>query len=311
MVCYFIAAVSAIRLLAACLLLATCAVGHAAPKLAPINQRTKPDTLELHNGSSLRGLILKNTANSVIFQSDNRVIEIPKSEIRRIRDEIDAEVYFPDITGLGMLPSWQAMVFDLRNTDEIESLQQIPATRLEEGILRHIPYLSFRINTQSEFNIYGDPNNPVAIEFGMYGRQRRGTKYHRMAREFLAGHLNKREEIAALYALSFKGDSKKVGNLVFTIVPPKDADSDGGWWLCVYNAKRIEAARVPEKQYAAVTRPFKEVNHRDGRLRKENQKSGQNWLAALMTSPTGATPKIRGFYRDKQGIFRLLTFDGS
>jgi len=293
------------------LLLATCLTSHAAPKSVPINQSTKPDTLELDNGGSLRGLILKNTADSVLFQSDNRVIEVPKSEIRRIRDEIDGEVYFPDITALGMLPSWQAMVFDLRNTDEIDSMQQIPATRVKEGILRRIPYLSFRINTQSEFNIYGDPNDPVAIEFGMYGRQRRSTKYHRMTREFLAGHLNKREEIAALYALSFKGDSKQVGNLVFTIVPPKYADSDGGWWLCVYNAKRIEAARVSEKQYDAVTRPFEEVNHRDGRLRKENQKSSQSWLAALMTSPTGATPKVRGFYRDKQGIFRLLTFDGS
>ena len=302
---------SATRLLAACLLLATCLTSHAAPKSVPINQSTKPDTLELDNGGSLRGLILKNTADSVLFQSDNRVIEVPKSEIRRIRDEIDGEVYFPDITALGMLPSWQAMVFDLRNTDEIDSMQQIPATRVKEGILRRIPYLSFRINTQSEFNIYGDPNDPVAIEFGMYGRQRRSAKYHRMTREFLAGHLNKREEIAALYALSFKGDSKQVGNLVFTIVPPKYADSDGGWWLCVYNAKRIEAARVSEKQYDAVTRPFEEVNHRDGRLRKENQKSSQSWLAALMTSPTGATPKVRGFYRDKQGIFRLLTFDGS
>ncbi len=302
---------SATRLLAVLFLLAAAFDSRAEPKPVPINQRTTPDTLELEDGTSLQGLILKNTADSVLFQSDNREILMPKSEIRRIRDEIDGELYFPDITAPGMLPSWHAMVFDLRNSDEIGSMQQIPATRVTEGLLRRIPYLSFRINTQSEFNIYGDPNNPVALEFGMYGKHKSSAKYHQIVREFLAGHLNKREEIAALYALSFKGDKKQVGHLVFTITPPKYADSNGGWWLCVYNAKRIEGARIGEKQYAAVTWPFEEVSHRDGRLRKENLKSSESWLAALMTSPTGTKPKIRGFYRDKQGIFRLLTFDGS
>jgi len=55
------------------------------------NGRLAPDTLILNDGSELHGLILKNDAKGVILQQRMGEVTIPKSRIRRIMDEGDAE----------------------------------------------------------------------------------------------------------------------------------------------------------------------------------------------------------------------------
>jgi hypothetical protein len=280
----------------------------APPRPSPLDQQTMPDRLEMNDGRTLQGLILKNTAKSVLFQTGKEELLVPKDEIRRIHDEIDGEIVFADIAGKGRLPSWRAMVTDLRNHDSIRSLQQIPATTIESGLFKNIPYLSFRVNEQSEFNVYGDPHNPVAIEFGMYGRQRKDTRQRQIVREFLAGHLHTREEIATLYDLQLTGDDRRAGHLAFKVTPPDRADAYGGWWISVYDPKRMDKARVSDAQYTAVTLPFDQVNNRDGSLRASTLEAQENWLESTMRNLTGRVPQIRGFYRDKDGVFRLVTF---
>ena len=295
-----------------CLLVAAViAVAHEpllAQRYKPLGGQTMPDSVELADGTKLKGLIVRNTADSVLFQTDKSEMDIPKSQIRRIHDEMEAEVVFPQLMAPGHLPSWRAMVFDLRNHDAIHKMQQIPSATIKEGYLRNIPYLSFRVNEQSAFNIYGDPNDPVAIEFGMYGKQRKLGKYHRIVREFLAGHLQTREQISALYSLSFAGDDKRAGALALRITPPQKAGAHGGWWICLYNPSRLDSARVSDEKYARVTLPFDQISLRDGRIREENLRKNENWLAAMVNQMTGTIPKIRGFYRDEDGAFRLIGF---
>ncbi len=281
----------------------------ASPRYSPLDQQTMPDRLEMNDGRTLQGLILKNTAKSVLFQTGQEELLVPKDQIRRIHDEIDGDIVYEDIAGKGRLPSWRAMVADLRNHDSIRSIQQIPATTIESGLFKNIPYLSFRVNEQSEFNVYGDPHNPVAIEFGMYGRQRKDPRHRQIVREFLAGHLHTREEIATLYDLQLTGDDRRAGHLAFKVTPPDRADAYGGWWISVYDPKRMDKARVSDAQYAAVTLPFDQVNNRDGSLRASTLEAQENWLESTMRNLTGRVPQIRGFYRDKDGVFRLISFD--
>src|SRR5207249_3122550 len=51
----------------------------------------------------------------------------------------------------------------------IVALEQIPATVIDKGILKNVPYLSHR-SGDYEFNVYGDPEAPSGIEIGIYNQ---------------------------------------------------------------------------------------------------------------------------------------------
>lgn len=285
--------------------MAACA-GLLAVPLHAANRPGIPDQLEMKDGRNLRGMILKNGADSLIFKTPDGEVEIPKSSIRRIREEADQDVYLAQVTGRGKLPSWQAIVHDFRDHDAVWRVELIPAVRIDSGDMKNIPYTSFLVNRQGRLNIYGNPEDPVAVQFGIYGKRGRSKKYHQIVREFLAGHLYTRKEIAALYSLSLAGDTHRVGTLAFKIAPPSDPTSHGGWWITVYDPSRLNAARVNDSEYVKVTRPFSEINNADGTLRDLSSALFDNWLVSAVMRLPSQIPKIRGFYRDEKGIFHVM-----
>ena len=44
------------------------------------------------------------------------------------------------------------------------------------------------------------------------------------------------------------------------------------------------------------------------RAHEENLRKNEGWLATMVDQLTGSVPKIRGFYRDEDGVFRLIGF---
>lgn len=267
-----------------------------------------PDRIELLNGQSIKGLIVKNTNKFVVIQTKQEELTISNDRIRRIIDLPDDGVYFNRISRPGELPQWRAIVQDLRLDDSVRSFQQIPATAVDIGNLRNVPYLSFRINGGSEMNIYGDPDNPAAIEFGIYGNKRQTVKRQAMIREFIAGHLNSRGEIHSLYSLDLaKGGTVRCGKLEFEATPPEAKDAYGGRWIVISNPERLEKARVDDATYARLTRPFDKVNTKGGRLRKQVSGEDGGWLDGVLKLFETKQPDLRGFHRDKDGIFRVGT----
>lgn len=264
----------------------------------------RPDEIMLTDGSTVRGLILRNSAMSVLLDTDRGEIEIPKAKVRRIAEGAD----LPgddgmELTRAGRLPSWQSIVRDFRNHDATKSFRPVPATAIDNGYLRNVPYHSFRVNEKGELNIYGDPADPVAIELGVYGRGARSRKTKQMIREFLAGHLGTRAEIAALYGLDLSGGETRVGRFTIRITPPEAPDSYGGWWLSIYDPARLERARVSDRAYAKVTRPFAEVNDKKGSMRAEQDDDPS--FMQMVDMLADQLPWARGFSRDRQGVFRL------
>jgi hypothetical protein len=272
--------------------------------------KMSPDSVMLKNGTVLRGLILKDGRDELIIQTRDGESRIPKDYIRRIDDAPDDGVIFDGLVGRDELPSWRAIVHDLRTHDSIRSFEQIPPTKIDNGLLRNIPYLSFRINQHAELNVYGDPQNPVAVEFGMFGSKGRKKEKRRIFGEFIAGHLHSREQIAALYSLGPDNREARAGRLGFRMIKPPDPDSYGAKWVVVYRTDRLESARLSDNQYAELTRPFDEVNHRDGSLRRGERDNLGDWLDRMTRRLTGRGNEMRGFYRDKNGIFRVITSDG-
>lgn len=271
------------------------------------NGRLAPDTLILNDGSELHGLILKNDAKGVILQQRMGEVEIPKARIRRIMDEGDALVYFADIADPGKLPPWRMIVQDLRTDDNIRSFRQVPATTIDNGRLRNIPYLSFRVNNRTELNVYGNPEDPVCLEFGVYGKGLALERFKKVARAYLAGILTSREEISALYGISDRGGVRNVGKFTFAVTPQDAPDSYGGWWISIFDAKRLDSARVPDDEYRRKTLPFHVVNNSRGELRQDRHKHFEKFLSGTVQSWSEMIPDLRGFYRDSMGDLKLLT----
>lgn len=271
----------------------------------------EPDSVLLKDGSTQRGVIVKNSADAVFLQQRYGISEFPKSNIVRIFDGVDVGMEFVEAEKKGDLPSWRVMVNDIRNNDAIKSLIQIPATRIDNGYLKNVPYLSFRINDYIEMNIYGNPDDPAAIEFGMYGKLVSSDKMRRVLRSFMAGFLSSRKEVGAIYSIPFTGGEKSAGDFRIRITPASAPDAYGGWWICLYNPKTLAAARVGDVAYAKATTAFGQVVDASGKVRK-GVATGEYVSQSPRAHNGGdsASHFIPGFLREPGGWLRLFVSSG-
>ena len=267
-----------------------------------------PDTLHLLDGKVVHGLIIKNSSNSVLIQQENGELDIPKSKIVRIIDNADRNVLYTGMNRKGQLPSWRVIANDLRTHDAVKSLVEIPATVIDVADFRNVPYKSFRVNEEVELNIYGDPENPAGLELGIYGPRSADKKLRKLLRAYLAGFLTTREEIAALYSLGLRKGKTQVGNIVIEITPANAFDAYGAWWVSLYNPTALEQVRLSDAEYKRLVRPFDEVIGKKGRVisggwsRKEAERSRK-----VRAEGSSARVILKGFYRDDNGVFRLIT----
>lgn len=268
-----------------------------------------PDHLVLKNGKTVNGLILKNSRDAVLFQEKYREVSYPKDEIVRIIDHVDGDILYTDIARKGELPSWRVIANDLRTNDAIKSLVEIPATLIDNGEFKNVPYKSFRVNQDIELNVYGDPENPAGLELGIYGGKSGIPKLRKTLRSYLAGFLTTRDEIAKLYALDLNGGIAESGNLTIEITPRDAPDAYGAWWVSLYNKRDLAKVRLSDTEYARLVKPFDEVVDKKGRVIAGGWSDEQMNLSHRVDST--AKVLLRGFYRDSEGVFRVITVPGS
>lgn len=283
------------------------AVLFSVPAFAADDSFHAPDSIVLKDGRTVKGLIIKNSADSVLIQEEFGEATYPKSGIVRIRDEADIGVLFTDLTRKGDLPSWRVIANDLRMHDNIKSVVEIPATAVTLGEFRNVPYKSFRVNRDIELDIYGDPNDPAGIELGIYGKRADDRKLQHALRSYLAGFLTTREELAALYALDMKGGTMTAGSMTLEITPKTAPDAYGAWWISLYSLKDLAGVRLSDAKYAALTKPSDEVVDRSGRVIAKGWTKKDLTQSARLGKLGGNAPVlIRGFYRDRNGDFCVL-----
>jgi len=279
----------------------------ASPLSASLEGHAEPDMIVLKDGTTLRGVIVQNTAKAVAIQKKYSIHTFPKSEIVRIHDEADIGLDFTKANRPGDLPAWRVMVNDLRHNDAIKSLEQIPATTIDNGVFRNVPYLSFRINELIEMNVYGDPDDPAGVEFGIYGRHQSNDKARRVLRSFLAGFLFSRDEIGAIYRIPFSGGKECLGDFCIEITPANAPDAYGAWWISLFNPRKLDADRLGDAEYAKLTRPPGQIVDKNGRLKRNTWSvEDLNLSQRLRGAGQEARVLIRGFYRDASGRFRTM-----
>jgi hypothetical protein len=274
---------------------------------AAVDEFVPPDSVVLKDGRTLNGLIVKNTKEAIFLQMQTEELELPKADIVRIVDRADDDSLYTRVPARGELPSWRVIANDLRTNDAIRSMVEIPATRIERGVLRNVPYKSFRVNEDLELNVYGNPEKPAALEMGIYGVRRNAMHLRRSIRAYLAGFLTSREEISKLYRLDLRGGETQCERMTVKISPPDGEDSYGAWWILVYNPKQLAAARVSDQAYARVTRPFEEVVNRRGRIQDRLWMDLQASVIESAHDVGRSTRDIfRGFRRTEDGKFQIL-----
>lgn len=123
------------------------------------------------------------------------------------------------------------------------TLSQIPATVIDKGVLRFVPYVSFKAGDH-EVNVYGDPGSPAGIEVGIYGRLTGREDERQACIDFIAGALAQGEDRDALRQLNLDQDSTTRAGLTFEVTPPTAPDAYGGWWVSVYDEARLDLART-------------------------------------------------------------------
>ncbi len=268
--------------------------------------RLATDRVIMKDGTVQEGLIVKNDATSVILEQSHGDCIIRKHDIQRIDDSNKDLSYFADLANHDKAPPWRMMVQDMRCNDAVKSFFQIPATRIDTGYLKNVPYLSFHINKHGEMNIYGTPKDPACVEIGTYERGEKLKKFQSIARQFLAGYISSRKAIATLYHLDVRGDKTQIGQFIYRVVPPSDPESLGGWWLSIYDPIRLQKARVSDELYHQMTIPSHEIREKNGTLKNDLEEKYQQFLNSSMMSWFGKLPSFHGFYRDTQNKLQML-----
>jgi hypothetical protein len=305
---------ASIRIFRAALAFTACAGALAVSLFArPLELSSQPDTIVLRDGSQVRGLIVRNVRGEVTIQTASGEETYQRNEIARIHDYPGEGEYLTNIERKGELPPWRTIVNDLRHSDKVRSFEQIPATVVDTGDFKNVPYLSFRVNGSVELNIYGDPEDPAGIEMGIYGAQQGNTRIRRIIREFLSAYLNSRDEIEAVYQLDKNGGRRDVGDMTIEYTPANAPDAYGAWWLSIYNRKHLAKARLTDAEYAKLSVPVDTVLNRKGQVRDTawtQADKNQSLRLSHSGNKRGERLFVRGFYRDKDGNFRVITEPG-
>ena len=135
-------------------------------------------------------------------------------------------------------------------------IKQIPSTVVNAGVLKYVPYSSFRTASGFEVNVYGDPSDPACVEIGVYDSMATSLVAREACRQWVVELFGSDREITNALA-AMRSDEGKMpvhdGDLVVEITPPTAQDSYGGWWISVYNEKKLNESRASESETTSIT----------------------------------------------------------
>jgi len=221
------------------------------------------DTLHLENGGTLEGVVLKETPSSVVVRLKYATVTLDRSEITSIEKKALDE---PAAPAPARLARWDRAIERVASRPWAGELRQIPATVIDTGILKHVPYMSHKSGLY-EFNIYGDPDRPAGLEIGVYRDLLKDDAAKKECVEVMASLLGYPGDAEVLRSLNPARDKKEREGLTFEVTPETAEDAYGGWWVSVYDVKELDAARATEEELKQIT-----VDEEDLKKEEEEEK---------------------------------------
>ena len=211
------------------------------------------DVLILQNGAVITGNILQQDANGVLLQMEYGTFRYSPALIREVKKEAAAA---PHVSNNGqVIPDWAQIVSLLANNGWADSLHQVPATVINYGKFNNVPYVSFRCAADGyEVNIFGDLNNPAAVQIGAMNYLKQNDQAKSNCVNFICSALANAADRKMVRALNWnQSDKQASGGMTGQTLMPGDWGSYGGWMLTVYSETALASARASAAELAALT----------------------------------------------------------
>ena len=171
------------------------------------------------------------------------------------------------------VPAWDLIVKELTNRPWATELKQVPATVITTGIFSNVPYISFQCAFAYELNIYGDLQNPAAVEIGFRGLVVESPAAKTNCFALVERLLRRPEDRVTLQKLKWTEDLLKSDGMTFEVTPPTAADSEGGWWISVYDEALVTKSRATAVELEAITQPVASGSVRPAAVAPQTEES--------------------------------------
>jgi hypothetical protein len=213
------------------------------------------DTVNFTSGRTKDCDILQEDANSVTVLFGWSVIRIDRAMIETIAKQPPAPAATVPETEMveSRLPDFRSVAVQLAAQNWATGMQQIPATVIDNGVLRNVPYKSLRAGGDYEINVYGDPDAPACFEIGVAHGLMNSAEARKNCLDFVCSMLSRSADVAAVRALNPLQDKVVRDGLTLEITPPNAPDAYHGWWVSVYNQAALDSVRASEKELESIT----------------------------------------------------------
>lgn len=220
------------------------------------------DTIVMATGQTVEGIALQTNDDDVLVLTKFAAFNYSKTSIKEITPATDE----PSTATVGArLPNFHDTILLLSKELWATNLTPIPATVVDKGVLRNVPYSSFHCGADYEVNVYGDPENPAGIEIGVYRKLLGDAGAKSNCLQFIDGILRDASDKQCLHMLNLDKDIATHDGLTIEVTPPTDEDAYNGWWISVYSVKQLDLARASddEMRLISMTRADAEKNARE------------------------------------------------
>ncbi len=215
------------------------------------------DTFRLRNGGTLEGVVLRETDGSLVVRLKYATVTLQRADIESI--EKKAETPSP---AQPRLARWDKAVETAARRPWGVDLHQVPATVIDKGILKNVPYISHRAGDY-ELNLYGDPDAPACLEIGVQRALLKNAEAKRECIDILSALLGDAQDVATLRSLALAEDRRERAGVVFEVTPETAEDAYGGWWVTVYDLKALEDARLTDEELKAASEAEEDLEDDD------------------------------------------------
>jgi hypothetical protein len=233
--------------------------------LIAVTSMASADVIHLENGGTLEGVILKETPASVVVRLKYATVTVDRSEIASIEK---MALDNAGTTPASRLAGWDRAIEKAASRPWAGDLHQIPATVIDKGILKYVPYMSHK-SGHYEFNIYGDPDKPAGFEIGIYQDLLKSEAAKKECVEFMAVLLSDPKDVETIRSLDLTMGKNEREGLTFEVTPETAEDSYGGWWVSVYDVKELDAARATEDEIKKITEDEDEIKKEEEEAQKK------------------------------------------